>query len=239
MEPIILDNDMENGMDEREMCCFDPSVLHTSTSNPNRDFEELFLRPSSAAQMSDGVSCLSPADMMSNKTMNAHVEPAQPGSTPSDTRSDSPGDSSHGSSADSPDGHLRNASLASTHSELFSPSSVGTERFLPAGWPNNEQLSATDGAFMGQDQGGLSLKDNIAAETDLETSNKAMASAFDFESAASSPSPLKMELTADKSRPHIFRQTFRAPNGGMRRTAEPNSTHSVSYIPYHFPPYVI
>ena len=229
MEPIILDNDMENGMDDREMCCFDPSVLHASSSNPNRDFEELFLRPSSAAQMSDAVSCLSPADMMSNKTLNAHVEPAQPGSTPSDTRSDSPGDSSHGSSADSPDGHLRNASLASTHSELFSPSSVGTDRYLPPGWPNTEQLSATDGAFLGQDNGGLSLKDSLATETDLETSNKAMASAFDFDSAASSPSPLKMELPTDRPRPQLFRQAFRAPNGAMRRTTEANSTHSVSH----------
>lgn len=220
MEPIILDGEMDNGMDERgDICCFDPSVLHSSTSNPSREFEDLFLRPSSAAPMSD---------MMSSKPLNSHVDTAQPGSSPSDTRSDSPEDSSHGSSADSPGVHLRNASLASTQSELFSPSSVGTERYLPAGWPNAEQLSVTDGAFIGQDQGNLSLKGDLTMDTDLELSNNAMASAFDFDSAASSPSPLKLDMITEKAKPQLFRQAFRGPSCHTRRTTEPNSSQSVS-----------
>ncbi|KAF3491929.1 ankyrin repeat protein [Arthroderma uncinatum] len=219
MEPIIMDGDMDNIMDDRDTLCFDPSVLNASTPSLGRDFEDLFFRPSSAPQLSDAMSCLSPSEMP-NKSQN-DVPPA--GSTPSDTRSDSPEDSSHSSSMDSPTGHLRNASLASNHSGLFSPDSAGTERYLPD-WPNTEQLSLGEGAFLGQDSGSFSVRGDSVMDHDVEFSNKAMASAFDFDSAASSPSPLKMELNMEKSKPTVFKQSFRTPSTFSGQSSDAGSS---------------
>ncbi|KAK2873389.1 hypothetical protein FQN49_002404 [Arthroderma sp. PD_2] len=214
-----MDGDMDNIMDDRDTLCFDPSVLNASTPSLGRDFEDLFFRPSSAPQLSDAMSCLSPSEIP-NKSHN-DVPPA--GSTPSDTRSDSPEDSSHSSSMDSPTGHLRNASLASNHSGLFSPDSAGTERYIP-GWPNADQLSLGEGAFLGQGSGNLSIRDDSAMEHDVEFSNKAMASAFDFDSAASSPSPLKMELNTEKSKPTVFKQSFRTPSTFAGQSSDAGSS---------------
>lgn len=231
MEPIIMDGDMDNIMDDRDTLCFDPSVLNASTPSLGRDFEDLFFRPSSAPQLSDAMSCLSPSEMP-NKSEN-DVPPA--GSTPSDTRSDSPEDSSHSSSMDSPTGHLRNASLASNHSGLFSPDSTITERYIPS-WPNADQFSLGEGAFFGQDNGNFSVRDDSTVEHDVESSNKAMASAFDFDSAASSPSPLKMELNTEKSKPTVFKQSFRT-SSSTTFTGQPSdagSLQQVSFLPsYH------
>lgn len=224
-----MDGDMDNIMDDRDTLCFDPSVLNASTPSLSRDFEDMFFRPSSAPQLSDAMSCLSPSEMP-NKSQN-DVPPA--GSTPSDTRSDSPEDSSHSSSMDSPTGHLRNASLASNHSGLFSPDSTATERYIP-GWPNADQLSLGDeGAFLGQESGGLLTRDD-SMEHDVESSNKAMASAFDFDSAASSPSPLKMELNTEKSKPTVFKQSFRTPPSSTftGSSSDAGSSQQVSILPF-------
>ena len=201
VEPTIFDSDMENPLDKGDFG-FDPSFLGSSTPDASRQLEDLFLSPASTTRPSDSNSCLSPSDLTLNgnsKESSAVTEPTP--SYRSDTQSNSPADSSHGSSADSPMGHLRNPSVHS-NSEIFSPGSVGGDRFLPNGWSNAEDISAVHDDFFSQDNGASFLKGDFAVDGDIEMSNKAMASAFDFESAASSPSPLKMDTnTVAKTEP--------------------------------------
>ncbi|KAK2750366.1 hypothetical protein FQN57_003846 [Myotisia sp. PD_48] len=232
MEPIIIDNELENIMDDRENVYFDSSGLSSSNPNLSRDFEDLFFRPSNSAHIPDTFSCFSPGEMTSTKHPDSRQTDLQPsGSTPSDTRSDSPEDSSHGSSVNSPVSHLRNASLASNHSELFSPNSVGNDQFLPAGWPNAEQLSIADGSFLEQDNIPLPLKGDCPLDQDLEFSNKAMASAFDFDSAASSPSPLKMENAAMATKSNTLKQSVHKQKFPQPPAGQPGPSQSPQWTP--------
>lgn len=109
---------------------------------------------------------------------------------------------------------MRNPSIHS-NSEIFSPGSVGAERFLPDGWSNTDSFSATQDNFFGQDNGSSFLKNDFTVDGDIEMSNKAMASAFDFDSAASSPSPLKMDIISDNA-------INPTPSPREAKTAKPN-----------------
>ncbi|KAL1955540.1 hypothetical protein VTO42DRAFT_8419 [Malbranchea cinnamomea] len=193
LEPTIFDSDMENAFERDHFGCLDPAVLDSSTPDASSQLEDLFLSPRSATQASESTSCLSPAKLTLNGTSRDSTSVAEPPSYPSDTQTDSPADSSHASSADSPVGHIRNPSIHSSRSEAFSPGSVGKERFLPSGWSHTADFSATQDTFFGQDNESTFLKDDFTVDGDLEMSNKAMDSAFDFDSAASSPSPSKIE----------------------------------------------
>ncbi|EEP78766.1 predicted protein [Uncinocarpus reesii 1704] len=185
--------------DDDDVRCFDPSVLEASASHDSHDFEDLFLRPSSAAQMSDALSCFS--DLTSKGSVNVPPAVTQATLSPPNTRSESPEDSSNGSLANSPIGHARNTSLLSNPSEAFSPGSIGTDQFLPSTWPNSQDFTVANGSFGTQCGGSLSVKQEYITESDIEMSNKAMDSAFDFESAASSPSPLAAGASAEKRKP--------------------------------------
>ncbi|WEW55873.1 SPT3 Dosage dependent suppressor of Ty-induced promoter mutations-like protein [Emydomyces testavorans] len=223
-EPFIVDSDMENVDDDGDLRCFDPSVLQISTSNTSNEFEDLFFRPSSASQMSDAMSCLS--NLTSKVTAN--VPPNVPESTlsPPDTRSESPENSSNASSANSPLGHGRKTSLISNPSEAFSPGSIGPDHFLPTPWPNSEVFSLAGGSFVKQDGSSLSLKGEYAADIDIEMSNKAMDSAFDFDSAASSPSPLATEAASERNRrPEWPKGTLHNSSSSTKSNSEPASTH--------------
>lgn len=192
VEPTIFDSDMENSLEKGDFG-FDASFLDSSTPDASRQLEELFLTPASTTRPSNSKSCLSPSDLTLNRDSKESTTVTEP--TPfyrSDTQSNSPPDSSHASSSDSPMGHLRNASVHS-NSEIFSPGSVGGDRFMPNGWSNPDDLSTVHDDFFSQDNGSSFLKGEFTVDGDIEMSNKAMASAFDFESAASSPSPLKMD----------------------------------------------
>ncbi|EAS31394.3 membrane-tethered transcription factor [Coccidioides immitis RS] len=208
-EPFIVDSDMGSLDEEGDLRCFDPSVLEVSGPNTVHDFEDLFIRPSSSAQMSDAMSCMS--DLTSKATTHRHPPAAESRLSPSDSRSESPGESSNGSSANSPLGHTRNLSLFSNPSEAFSPGSVGTDQFLPT-WPNSHDYSLAEESFVAQDGRSLSVKEEYATETDIEMSNKAMDSAFDFESAASSPSPLASRAASEKRNTDLSKEALNTSN---------------------------
>ncbi|KKZ62950.1 hypothetical protein EMCG_02660 [[Emmonsia] crescens] len=197
LEPVIVDGEMENPYGDGDTNCFDPAVLESTASNGAEGFDDLFLRPSTATQASNSTSCLSPARLMKAGHQHSSANFAATHSPLSDTRSDSPEDSSHSSSADSPPGHLRNGSLTSNNSAVFSQNSTAGERFSTPGWPSLDDFTVGDLPLFGQINGTPSFNSDYTLDTDLETSNKAMSSAFDFDSAASSPSPLKMEITPE------------------------------------------
>lgn len=202
-EPLILNSDMGSLGGDNDFNCFDPAVLESSASNPNHnEFEDLFFRPPSSAQMSDAMSCFS--EITSKATGNDVSSNVAESSalSPPEIRSESPEDSSNGSLSNSPVGHTRNASLISNPSEVFSPGSIGgTDHFLHTSWTSPEDSSFLDGN-LGQNADFSSAKSDYVTEADIEMSNKAMDSAFDFDSAASSPSPLVAEARVDMKATH-------------------------------------
>ncbi|ODH21237.1 hypothetical protein ACO22_05693 [Paracoccidioides brasiliensis] len=224
LEPIIVDGDMENTYGDGDMKCFDPAVLESSTSGDTQDFEDLFLRPSTVSQTPNSTSCLSPAMLVKAGHQHPSANFAETHSPLSDTRSYSPGDSSHSSSADSPPGHLRKGSLASNNSVVFSRNSTAGDRFSTPWWPGLDDLTVRDSPLFGQSNGDSSFNGDYSLDSDLETSNKAMNSAFDFDSAASSPSPLKMEATSESNvRPLQTGKGIRVPSSTIHQVMESSS----------------
>jgi hypothetical protein len=204
----LFDTGMEDGAVDKEdaVGCFDSSLLGPSNDD---ELAEMFLNTS---QLSDSSTELSPSTLdSSNGIKRPSVVPDLRPSYPSDTQSDSPGDSSHVSSPESGVEHTRNHSIHSNASEVFSPGSMGTERLLPNGWHATDHFSpAARKPYFGQQNASSPLfKNEFVVDPDLEMSNKAMDSAFDFESAASSPSPLKMEAAPkSKTKPGPSQQSF-------------------------------
>ncbi|KAL2365759.1 hypothetical protein RJZ56_001360 [Blastomyces dermatitidis] len=231
LEPVILDGDMENPYVDGNMKCFDPAVLQSSGTNGGDGFDDIFLRPSTATQESNSTSCLSPARLMKAGHQPSTANFAETHSPLSDTRSDSPQASSHSSSADSPLGHLRTGSLASNNSAVFSQHSGAGERFSTPGWPSLDDFTVGDSPLFGQTNDTPSFNGDYILDTDLETSNKAMSSAFDFDSAASSPSPLKMEIAPETNlKSQRPKKVFRGPSNTINQVIESNSP------PSNFPP---
>lgn len=239
-EPIIVDSEMGNPENDRDLCCFDPSVLQSSTPNANAEFDDMFFRPSSAGELSDAVSYLSPSNLNSKPHPNVPPNVAESHSSPSDTRSESPEGSSRDSSADSPPTHIRNTSLASDHSGVFSPTSVGNDQFFSIKW-SEPDISDPGGSFVVQNGGVAPVKGEFVTETDLELSNKAMDSAFDFESAASSPSPLQADATLVDSKPKAqtpkshLRKPYNAPQNGVEPASSSLPTNGVSPFVFQQP----
>jgi hypothetical protein len=88
---------------------------------------------------------------------------------------------------------LRHASIASTTSAAHSENPLVSSGFASEDWMRPDLSSVKEESPFTIDpsypmDGGVSMD-----HPDLEFSNKAMDAAFDFESAASSPSPLKTE----------------------------------------------
>ncbi|PGH04896.1 hypothetical protein AJ80_08445 [Polytolypa hystricis UAMH7299] len=231
-EPVILE-EMENLYDDSDVRCFNPALLESTEQNSSRELDNMFFQTSSATNISRSASYISPSKLTSNgATSNPNADFAESHSSPSDTRSDSPGDSSSSSSADSPPGHARTESLNSLHDAAFSPS---TSEQFPDGWPNSDDFPG-ENTFFGQVNRTPSLQDDFLMDTDIEISNKAMDSAFDFESAASSPSPLKLEPAAEpKAKPQPSRSIMQGPSSNIDQVMQSNSPSSS--FPRQTPPF--
>ena len=200
LKPPITDDgvdEMESSMENGYIDGLDPALLDPSAPDGTRDLEELFLQSSEPAQPS----YLAPSELTRNKNVKKPSTDAavNPASYPSDAQSYSPADSSHASSADSPACHLRNTSLNSNHSGVFSPGSVDAKSFQTNGWSNGGDIAVNHDGYFGQNGDASFLKTDFSVDGDIELSNKAMDSAFVFDSAASSPSPLKMDSAAEST----------------------------------------
>lgn len=141
-----------------------------------REFDDIFAR---SPQTTDNSGLyVSPSEVSFKRQQQNANSLKRPLAFSFDSPSDSAGDnSSPGSSAESTRDHARNSSVGSAvHSD-------GAVKFENEGWQafsmNKDNLFGLDTDFNGFDP----------KYTDIESSNRVMDSAFDFDSAASSPMP--------------------------------------------------
>lgn len=189
LDPIIVDDEMENAYRDSDMDFLDPSRLQMSSERAGREFDDFFPRaPSSRTVTESETSCLSPSELSIKKHYQSPDTLTQPHLLASDPPSDSPENSSRSSSSESPRNHPSNQSFTSSNSP-----GNGESAILPFGysgdWINSDLVSVKDDMLFGLDSGAF------AVDADIESSNKVMDASFDFESAASSPSPLKTGAT--------------------------------------------
>ncbi|KAI2011115.1 SPT3 Dosage dependent suppressor of Ty-induced promoter mutations-like protein [Ophidiomyces ophidiicola] len=191
VEPLIFDSDMGSLDEESDLRYFNPSVLRASPPT-GLELDDLFLRPPSTTQMSDAFS-----DLTSKAPRTVPPDATDSKLSPPGARSESPEDSSNGSLSGSPFCHGRNTSFVSSSSEVFSPITIEPEKLFST-WPTPAALSLGDSAFDGIDSSATLLaKGECRTDAEIARSNKMMDSAFDFDSAASSPSPLTTENALD------------------------------------------
>lgn len=173
LDPIIMDDDMD---------FLDPTQLEMSTENAGGDFDDLFARATTSR--ANGAS--GPSKPYQNQNPLRQVP-----SLAADSPAESPDDSGRSSSSESPRNHLRQTSVASTNSATHSENPLVSTSYPSEDWMRPELSSVKEESPFNIDPS--FPMDGFSMDPDLEVSNKAMDAAFDFESAASSPSPLKTD----------------------------------------------
>lgn len=183
LDPIIMDDDMEN-YGHADMDFLDPAKLDMPSGSAGGDFDDLF------AHVTNQHSNAAPQG--SKSYQNQHPLRQQPLMT-ADSPAESPENSSRSSSSESPRTHLRQASIASTNSAAHSDHPISSAGFPTEDWMRPELSSVKEESPFTIEPSYPMDCYPMGTGPDLESSNKAMDAAFDFESAASSPSPLKVE----------------------------------------------
>lgn len=221
LDPIIVDDEMESAFRDADMDFLDPANLEMSTGNAGNDFDDLFSRAT-------------------NSRTNAAAEPSkhyqhqnplrQQPLLSVDSPAESPENSSLSSSSESPRNHLRHASIASSNSAAHSDNPMASLGFSTDDWMRPELSSVKEEPLVDLDSSYNAMDGGSSLDPDLESSNKAMDAAFDFESAASSPSPLKTENTQQpKGQKRSKSQFWNRMDGSAARTStETPSASSVS-----------
>jgi len=192
--PLILDSDMGEALQDSDLEFFNSALPHNSPSN-GRTFEDRFATssPSSHSLQQDQYSDSAlrskqyqePQHLLSNIGEGDQALPTQ--------LSVSPGTSSQDSSSDSSRRHKRKTSSDSSQSAMVTTDTTMTDGKVGGGWRSDDVMVGGDDPSYGLDStvfpslGGLS--DPLSMEPDYELSNKTMENHFDFDSAASSPSP--------------------------------------------------
>ncbi|KAL4950805.1 hypothetical protein BDW69DRAFT_171319 [Aspergillus filifer] len=196
LDPIVVDEDIVNPYQDTNMDFIDTARL-LSSENAGQEFDDLFSHASSSHTAADSnPPCLSPSELSLKRAYPDNESLRHPQSFPSDSPAESPEDSSPSSSSGSPRNHLRNPSVASSNSAVFSENTVMPFGYTTDDWVNPDYDNVKDESLFGFDASLPNLEGPYPAETDLESSNKVMDAAFDFDSAASSPSPLKTGTSA-------------------------------------------
>lgn len=201
LDPIIVDDEMENTYKDADMEFLDPARLQMSPGNAGQEFDDLLARATSSRTLNadSESSCLSPSELSVNKRNYAEQERLrQPRIMAADSPVESPDDSSRSSSSESPrNNHLRHSSVASSASAAQSENAMMPFGYTSDDWMNPDLGSVKEESLFGLDTSSPHpVANGLPMEGDLESSNKAMDAAFDFESAASSPSLLKMGATS-------------------------------------------
>lgn len=183
LDPIIMDDEMESAFRNANMEFLDPTQLDMPSESAGGDFDDLFSR-------------------VTNSRSNAAPEPSkpyqnghplrQPPALAADSPVESPDNSSRSSSSESPRNHLRQASIASTNSAAHSENPLASASYPTEDWMRPE-LAAVEEESPFNIEPSYTMDGGYSMDPYLESTNKAMDAAFDFESAASSPSPLKTE----------------------------------------------
>ncbi|KAE8154415.1 hypothetical protein BDV25DRAFT_147663 [Aspergillus avenaceus] len=221
LDPIVVDNDMDNPYQDSNLDFLDSAQLQMSSENAGRDFDDLFAHSTSSRTVTEsGSVCLSPSDLSLKRPYSEQETLRQPNLVKSDSPAESPEASSRSSSSESPRNHLRNTSVASTTSAIQSETNMMPFGYTSEDWLNQDLGSVKEEVMFGFDPSAMANMDGNFP--DLESSNKAMDAAFDFESAASSPSPLKTESTPQPSNQKGLRPQFRsASSSAHKRSASP------------------
>ncbi|KAJ6013717.1 hypothetical protein N7540_008308 [Penicillium herquei] len=183
LDPIIMDDEMESAFRNANMDFLDPTKLEIPSESAGGDFDDLFARVTH--NRSNGAP-------ESSKPYQDQHPLRQPPLVAADSPADSPGNSSRSSSSESPRAHLRHASIASSTSVAHSENPMTSAGFSTEDWMRPE-LSSVKEESPFTIEPSFPMDGGFSMDPDLESSNKAMDAAFDFESAASSPSPLKTE----------------------------------------------
>ncbi|KAL4900309.1 hypothetical protein BDW74DRAFT_96230 [Aspergillus multicolor] len=234
LDPIVVDDDMMNPYQDTDMDFLDTARLQLSSENAGQEFDDLFSRASSSRAVAESnPPCLSPSEL-SLKRSYQDESLRHPEVFTSDSPAESPEDSSPSSSSESPRNHLRNPSVASSTSAVHSEHTVMPFGYTSDEWVNSDYDHVKDESLFGFDASLPNLEGPYPAEADLESSNKAMDAAFDFESAASSPSPLKSGIPLPKIQKGSSRSRLpRAPSSVKRKSASPRiSQATVPFIPH-------
>lgn len=190
LDPIIMDDDMESTFRNANMDFLDPTKLEMSSENGGAEFDDLFARATTSR--TNGAS--------HSKPYQDQNPLRQVPSLSADSPAESADDSSRSSSSESPRNHLRHTSVASTNSAAHSENPLPSANYSTEDWMRPE-LSSVKEESPFNIVPSFPMDGSFSMDPDLEVSNKAMDAAFDFESAASSPSPLKTD-NGSLPRPH-------------------------------------
>lgn len=229
VDPIVVDNDMENPYQDSNLDFLDSAHLQMSSENAGRDFDDLFAHSTSSRTVTEsGSVCLSPSDLSLKRPFPEQDTLRQPNLVKAGSPAESPEASSRSSSSESPRDHIRNASVASSASAIQSETHMMPFGYTSEDWLSQELSSVKEESLFGFDPSAINSNMD-GAFPDLESSNKAMDAAFDFESAASSPSPLNIESTPQPPSQKSLRTQFRS-TSTSKRSASPFHSIGSPYL---------
>lgn len=223
LDPVIVDDEMENAYQDADNDFLDPARLQMSSGSAGQEFDDLLAHTSSSRTLTDSESaCLSPSELSVKRHYAEQDHLRQPRVMTADSPAESPDNSSRSSSSESPrNQHLRHSSVAS---------SAGESSMMPFGytpsedWMNPDLESVKEEPLFGLDSSLQPMDNGLPLDGDLEFSNKAMDAAFDFESAASSPSLLKANVTPQpKSQKRFKSQLRKNSSNSTRKSTSPVS----------------
>lgn len=216
LDPVVVDEDMEAVYQDTNLDFLDSGLPGTAES-AGRDFDDLFAHSTSSRTVTDSEStCLSPAELSVKRPYSDADVLKQPRIVKSDSPAESPDDSSRSSSSESPRNHIRNSSLAS--SAVYSENSNMPFGYTTEDWINPDLMPVKEEEDSFFDPSMSLIDGQFGTEPDL-TENVMMNSAFDFESAASSPSPLKTDPPPQPTTQRSSRSHLRSPSNLTARQA--------------------
>lgn len=225
-----MDDEMESAFRSANMDFLDPAQLDLAAETAGSDFDDLFSHITSSRQTRP----------------NAGPEPAkpypnghpieQPPAVGADSPVESPDDSSRSSSSESPRNHLRQASTTSTNSATHSENHAAAPGYPSEDWMMRPELASVKEEAPLHIEPSYIMAGNYSMNPDVKLSDKAMDAAFDFESAASSPSPF---LTQGQSQRDSQKQpkspiwspsSISAVPAPHESTAPPSVSHPIIFI---------
>lgn len=226
LDPIIVDGDMEDTYRDTDMGFLDPARLSMSSASAGQDFDDLFAHTAPPRTAPDSEpSQLSPSKLSGKRQYEEHNKLKQPHVLASDSPVESPVNSSRSSSSESPRNHFRNPSVASSSSAVHSENNAASFRFPSEDWMNPELGSVTEEPLFGLDNA-TRAEGGFSTGTDFETDTKAMDAAFDFESAASSPSYLNSGIKPHSRSKSRVKSKTRSLSNPSRRSSADKVSHS-------------
>lgn len=205
--------------DEEGTFFFESTMTNTSPIFPGQAFDDLF--PDTPA--TNGVNMASPAylnptelSFKNQAQLQTVALPTKPRATSSRSPADSPETSSQSSSSGSSTHHDPSFSNNPVVPDAYNGSSTSSG----AGWGSGVQgysMPAEDAFFPDTDMTSMG--------TDFETGNEQMASAFDFDTAASTPSGFGNSAAVGSIKPELFRESPKYVNPLMAmKNTSPHAT---------------